>query len=419
VTVDHATGGSEVPSVRHHGLDFVRASMMLLGVVLHTALCFQETPGAWVYQDPNTTPLAGLLVISIHVFRMPIFFAMAGFFGAMLLERRGLATFASHRFNRIAVPLLVGWFVLYPMLAWAISFAWTNVGSDSITTAFGRMSWNANFADAGPMHLWFLVDLLWFYAAAVLLGGIGRVAPPIVSVVRRMAASIAIGRLRWFRLPAMVGLAFVAMLAMETPGIDTTESWRPEWHIMALYGIYFAIGWLAYGVPGLVADLERWCWLRLGAGIALLAGATVSTIACYAVMFDPAQGVDTQAYRWIFAVTQLLQAATACLLLLGLAGASERVFRRVNPAVRYLVDASYWIYLLHLPLTIFVPALFRRWETPGLLKMVSMMVLVTIPLLVTYHLLARGTAIGATLCGRTYPVWPFTRTRAPEPPPTE
>jgi hypothetical protein len=195
----------------------------------------------------------------------------------------------------------------------------------------------------------------------------------------------------------MVGLAFVAMLAMETPGIDTTESWRPEWRIMALYGIYFAIGWLAYGVPGLVADLERWCWLRLGAGIALLAGATVSTIACYAVMFDPAQGVDTQAYRWIFAVTQLLQAATACLLLLGLA----------------------WIYLLHLPLTIFVPALFRRWETPGLLKMVSMMVLVTIPLLVTYHLLARGTAIGATLCGRTYPVWPFTRTRAPEPPPTE
>ena len=54
--------------------------MMLLGVVLHTALCFQETPGAWIYQDPNTTPLAGLLVVSIHVFRMPVFFAMAGFF---------------------------------------------------------------------------------------------------------------------------------------------------------------------------------------------------------------------------------------------------------------------------------------------------------------------------------------------------
>jgi glucan biosynthesis protein C len=419
VTADHATEVSPSPSVRHHGLDFVRASMMLLGVVLHTALCFQETPGAWIYQDPNTTPLAGLLVVSIHVFRMPIFFAMAGFFGAMLLERRSLATFAAHRFNRIAVPLLVGWFVLFPMLAWAISFAWKNAGTNSITAAFGTMSWNANFADAGPMHLWFLVDLLWFYAAAVLLSGIGRVAPPIASAVRGIAESIAIGRLRWFRLPILVAVAFLLMLPMKGPGIDTTESWRPEWHIMALYGLYFAFGWLAHGVPGLLADLQRWCWVRLAAGVLSLLFATIATIACYVILFDPDRGAESPAYRGAFLVAQLLQAATACLLLLGLAGASERVLRRANPAVRYLVDASYWIYLLHLPLTIFIPALFRRWEFPGLPKMLLMMALVTIPLLVTYHVLVRGTAIGATLSGRTYPVWPFTRTRAPEPPPTE
>ena len=393
--------------------------MMLLGVVLHTALCFQETPGAWIYQDPNTTPLAGLLVVSIHVFRMPVFFAMAGFFGAMLLARRGFATFASHRFNRIAVPLAIGWFVLFPMLAWAISFAWANSASDSVGTAFDKMSWNANFADAGPMHLWFLVDLLWFYAAAVLLRGVGSLLPALGTFVRSAVNALAIGRLRWFRLTVLVGIAFVAMLAMEKPGIDTTESWRPEWHIMALYGFYFAVGWLAHDVPGLVASLQRWCWLRLAAGVVALALATAATIACYVVMADPARGTESPAYAATFLLAQFLQATAACLLLLGLAGASERVFRRANPAVRYLVDASYWIYLLHLPLTIFIPAIFRRWEFPGLPKMLAMMVLVTIPLLVTYHLLVRGTAIGATLNGRTYPVWPFSRTRGREPAPVE
>ena len=369
--------------------------------------------------DPNTTPLAGLLVVSIHVFRMPVFFAMAGFFGAMLLARRGFATFASHRFNRIAVPLAIGWFVLFPMLAWAISFAWANSASDSVGTAFEKMSWNANFADAGPMHLWFLVDLLWFYAAAVLLRGVGSLLSPLGTFVRSAVNALAIRHLRWFRLPTLTAVAFLLMLPMAKPGIDTTESWRPEWHIMALYGFYFAIGWLAHAVPGVVASLERWCWLRLAAGVLALLFATAATIACYVVMFDPARGAESPAYAAVFLLAQFLQAAAACLLLLGLAGASERVFRRANPAVRYLVDASYWIYLLHLPLTIFIPAIFLRWEFPGLPKMLAMMVLVTIQLLVTYHLLVRGTAIGATLNGRTYPVWPFSRTRGHEPAPVE
>ena len=67
------------------------------------------------------------------------------------------------------------------------------------------------------------------------------------------------------------------------------------------------------------------------------------------------------------------------------------------PSIPYLVDASYWIYLMHLPLTFFVPALFRHWNINGTLKMLVMMVLVTIPLIITYHLLVRSTAVGTSL----------------------
>lgn len=98
---------------------------------------------------------------------------------------------------------------------------------------------------------------------------------------------------------------------------------------------------------------------------------------------------------------------------------SERLFTRANPAVRYMVDASYWIYLMHLPLTFFIPSLFRGWNMWGIVKMPVMIVLVTVVLLIVYHVAVRGTALGVLLNGRRYPVWPFTRARGPEPAPTE
>ena len=86
----------------------------------------------------------------------------------------------------------------------------------------------------------------------------------------------------------------------------------------------------------------------------------------------------------MFVVNQCLQATTCWILILGITGVSERLFTRANPVVRYMVDASYWIYLMHLPLTIFIPALFRGWNVWGIVKMPVMIVLVTVLLLVVY-----------------------------------
>ena len=83
-------------------------------------------------------------------------------------------------------------------------------------------------------------------------------------------------------------------------------------------------------------------------------------------------------------------------------GLAQRWLKEANPVVRYLVDASYWIYLAHLPLSMFLPAIMHDLMLPGLLKMTLAIVLVTIPLLVTYHFLVRATFIGRFLNGRRY-----------------
>jgi fucose 4-O-acetylase-like acetyltransferase len=58
---------------------------------------------------------AGAAVIhyTIHMFRMPAFFVIAGFFARVLVERRGVRAFVLDRAKRVAVPLfLFGPFVL-------------------------------------------------------------------------------------------------------------------------------------------------------------------------------------------------------------------------------------------------------------------------------------------------------------------
>ncbi|MFA6045680.1 MAG: hypothetical protein WC718_11915 [Phycisphaerales bacterium] len=76
---------------RLHALDALRGSMMLLGIVLHSAISFTVTcmGAAWPYKAAQTSALNDPLVFSIHLFRMPTFFVVAGLFAAMLYSRRG------------------------------------------------------------------------------------------------------------------------------------------------------------------------------------------------------------------------------------------------------------------------------------------------------------------------------------------
>jgi len=411
-----APDSSEVRRVhpRYHGLDFIRALMMLLGVVLHTALVFLEPDELWVYHDPESSPLAGLFAISIHIFRMPVFFVMAGFFGAMLFTRKGPSVFAGHRFERIVIPLVIGWFVLFPLVTWAISFAFTYSsqpeGGRSIPDAFNMMDWNVDFLEAEPMHLWFLYYLVYFYvffALSTLF--LRKCARPLVSFFNRFVHSISLGALRWLRLPFLVAISYPLMLTMEDVGFDTPMEWAPMWNVLGAYAVYFGVGWVCYRHREIIGALERFAWPRLVAGMLFLAVSMVLSIIWHLAALAPeSERLGDVTMSIFFVVTQAIQVVSIWLLIFGLTGVCERLFRKEKRTVRYLVDASYWIYLMHLPLTIFIPACFRYWDIGGTIKMFVMMILVTIPLLITYHLLVRGTVLGVVLCGRRYPVWPLT-----------
>ncbi len=92
---------------RLHALDAVRAGALLLGVVFHAGFSFIPgmPPGIWAMVDSSpSTPLAVVLFAS-HMFRMTLFFVIAGVFARMAFHRRGARRFWADRASRILVPL--------------------------------------------------------------------------------------------------------------------------------------------------------------------------------------------------------------------------------------------------------------------------------------------------------------------------
>ena len=91
------------------------------------------------------------------------------------------------------------------------------------------------------------------------------------------------------------------------------------------------------------------------------------------------------------------------LFFFGLTGLFLRYCSRPSPAVRYLVDASFWIYLVHLPLTIWLPGLFSGLTAPAGVKILMVLGITYALAITTYDLFVRSTVIGFVLSGGRRP----------------
>ena len=113
-------------SFRHHDLDALRAVAMLLGIVLHAAMAFFDSP--WHVQDEQRSMVLGFTTLAVHGFRMPLFFFMSGFFTMMLWHKRGTIGVLQQRGKRVLLPLLLGCVTIIPLTHWveesAVKSSW-------------------------------------------------------------------------------------------------------------------------------------------------------------------------------------------------------------------------------------------------------------------------------------------------------
>ena len=84
----------------------------------------------------------------------------------LLHQRLGTGGFWKNRLQRIALPLVIGWVVLYPLIVWI----WIAGIGKSFGGAPPPMPETPRASGAFPLaHLWFLYQLLQLYAIALLV----------------------------------------------------------------------------------------------------------------------------------------------------------------------------------------------------------------------------------------------------------
>jgi hypothetical protein len=214
---------SNSANVRYHGLDGLRACMMLLGIYLHAAVAYSFA-GGWPYKDDRS--LVSTFHISlglIHAFRMPVFMFMAGFFGALLYVKRGLGGYARNRIKRVLLPFAAGWLVLFPTVSALSLYGRFWRDPDTWQRMWGFVASGRLWRMIHPMHLWFLEYLVLFYAIAALLGPL--VSPAKGKVAHRWFRWAVSSPLRplWFAIPT-----YFPLIMMRGGGLDDPSGFMPE-----------------------------------------------------------------------------------------------------------------------------------------------------------------------------------------------
>ena len=369
---------------RLHALDNLRALMMWLGVVLHVVLIHSVHPTPLPWRDPQRTIVADIAWTAIHTFRMPAFFILAGFFVMMLLQSRGPKALAEHRLARLGAPVVVFWL---PIVMASGLFAALYMHR------MVRGTWGIDMSlvkpppgvPVGPnlLHLWFVWMLLWMSLGVATLAQFEGLRPLFAAAgnfLRKLAVS-------WWGI-------LVLALPLQGAGwsyphgiLVSSGLFLPPFAEWLHYGTFFAFGLAAYSWRAELFPLweKRW-WLFAGVGLAAYL-AVVAMIERQATPSDIAFVQGCASWLWSFAAI----------------GLALRFMATHNKVLAYLSDSSYWVYILHLPLTIAFGLLVFPLDLPALAKIALNIAATTAVCLASYELWVRSTWVGLLLNGQRRP----------------
>lgn len=391
--LDTSTPTRTEAAPRIHGLDALRGGALLLGIVLHSLMPFFPAvmvdpagPGMriWLVNDRIESVAALATVYVIHLFRMVLFLLLAGWFARMSLLRKGPRAFVKDRLLRIGLPLVAFWPLAVLSLGVLVG---VNVAVRNLPVPAPAPGPTGTPFDVFPIgHLWFLWVLLECFLAIL----VGRaVAVRVLGPERAAAGASWIGD----RLAAPYGVVLaalpyavaVALQGSGTGGLLEPPTLLPEPRGLVGYLGAVLVGWFLHARGDALRRITRGRWWYLAAAVLLTVGGWLAPAMAPSLPYLALAAINGLAgWCWVY----------------GLVGMCLAHLNRERPVVRYVADASYWMYLLHLPLLVAVEIPLADLDWPMAVKLGITWVVTVGVLLGSYQLLVRHTWIGRWLNGR-------------------
>lgn len=367
---------------RLHYMDNLRALAMLAGVLFHAGLAYSVLlHGFWPTADAGQSIGVDVVAWFSHLFRMPLFFVVAGFFAALLVDKRGIGGMLRNRFTRVLAPFIVFWPIVYLAMGWLIVHAAANVENLSPLLAFVKQ-WLAepNRTQAPPtlMHLWFLPYLMCF---CILVW--------VATALEMKWLSRWFGRIRPGALIGFAPLVLIPALVSVAAPMPAPESFFPQWWALIFFGFYFTFGYQLFHHQLVIDHLKPFAPLML-----------LSAMAAYAFFFWLIQIQSPDQPRPLLHVLQtVLEAYAGFWMTVSCLIYGKKWLNHSNRSLRYLADASYWVYIVHLPVLLAVQYRLMDVDTNWQAKFAISVVATLGISFVSYHLFVRNTVLGRLLNG--------------------
>ncbi len=388
---EHSSYFSDTGPHRYHALDNLRAILLLLLLVLHASVAYMVTPldKIWPFKDSSTNIAFDVVVAFIHAFRLPLLFAMAGFFGGKLYSERGPLEFLRNRLKRIAIPLIVFWVVLAPLILAPFALIQLDPGTRTIV---GLASWLVSSEARSHLqffHLWFLFDLLLYYGAVLLFLWISKLTCPKwrAEIHRR------IGLVVWspWGLLLFVALTATTLLPMKLGILETPATFERPLSTLIANSLFFLFGWGLFIRRDLLDRFTQRAWFTASLGVAFF----LAHLVCVSSLLGGGR------LLWIPSI--IFASLAIWHLIYGIMGLFLRYCNMPSRLWRYISDSSYWCFLVHLPLIVWLQILMAEWKIPSISKFAIVLAITTAICLLTYDRFVRHTRIGILINGRRRP----------------
>jgi len=382
-------------SIRYHGIDALRGIAMLLGIVLHAAIPYMPNIEEFWPTDENSSHIINTIFHFIHIWRMPLFFILTGFFANLIISKKSWKSWWKNRLLRIVLPVIVFSPLMSLTLPWIFNY--------------GRIGEFIFFyTDEGqPFHLWFLWHLIIFVIVTAIfrpmyllgirsLDSLNTMGLGVVSSVFYKSKSILSVIIFRSKFP-IVFITFCCFINLPMQGdiiLNPIAS-----------GLYFTIGYSLFRNESLFMFLKTYWRYYFLAGLIcfilfmILESRNPANI--YSVNLNDKQHISTILEPFTF-IKVFIEVTCAILFSYAFIGLAEKRFGSYNTKKRFISDGAYWMYLIHLPIVTLITFSMFNLGIPIEIKFLISILITSMICLVTYKYFVRSTPIGILLNGKRH-----------------
>jgi glucans biosynthesis protein C len=329
-------------SPRVHYIDWLRVLAVLLLFPFHTLRVFNYE--AFYVKGAALSQTVNYVLGFISTWHMQLLFFLAGASTLYALRKRGGGGYLLERVKRLLVPFLFGFLVLIPPQTWY---------GGRVNSGYTGTFWHYlvsgdflvfNIKDGGDYYGGFGIGHLWFILVLFLLSVV--VLPLLLGGRRALGKRIYARISRFLSHPAAWLVSGAVIMICE--GLPDPSGLK-----VLYYLAFFLLGYLAMSTDAFPVQAERFRQPALVMGAALCLFWVLSGSFRDALP-DPS---------WGRVVLGVLGGLGTWSMIIALVGYGRRHLNRTSPALAYLSEGSYPVYLLHQ--TVIVVVAFYLVGLPG------------------------------------------------------